>query len=174
MLILNIWFDLKNLAQSKRDSITFRLGNYYDYKLTVQSIYFIHRFTKNYISMGRKSLKEIRQKEIIEVFYRVAQREGMENTSIAKVAKQMDINPSLIMHYFKTKDELTNAFITYILDRYIHIFDVNYSTDDPFAQLEHVLDKLFSEHWNTLIDDSLFYSAYALTFRNERARIAFK
>jgi len=54
--------------------------------------------------MGRKSLKETRQQEIIKVFYKVAKKEGYENTSIAKIAKVMDINPSLIMHYFETKE----------------------------------------------------------------------
>ena len=35
--------------------------------------------------MGRKSLKKIRQKEILKAYYAVAKREGFENTSIAKV-----------------------------------------------------------------------------------------
>jgi hypothetical protein len=32
--------------------------------------------------MGRKSLKPIRQKGIIKAFYKVAQKEGLENASI--------------------------------------------------------------------------------------------
>ena len=56
--------------------------------------------------MGRKSLKKERQSEIIEAFYKVAQKEGLENVSLAKVATEMDVNTSLVLHYFKSKDEL--------------------------------------------------------------------
>ena len=59
--------------------------------------------------MGRKSLKETRQKEIVKAFYSVAKREGLEKTSIAKVAENMKINPSLVIHYFKSKQELESS-----------------------------------------------------------------
>ena len=67
--------------------------------------------------MGRKSLKNTRQKEIIEAFYTVAKQEGLENTSFAKVAKLMGINTSLILHYFESKETLLFGLINYILDK---------------------------------------------------------
>ena len=75
--------------------------------------------------MGRRSLKEDRQKEIIEAFYRVAQREGVENTSFAKVAKELDITPSLLVHYFNTKEEMLLRLIDFIIDRYQKIYQLN-------------------------------------------------
>lgn len=51
--------------------------------------------------MGRKSLKEPRQKEIIRAFYKIAKKEGLENASILKTANLIGITPSLIMHYFR-------------------------------------------------------------------------
>jgi AcrR family transcriptional regulator len=66
--------------------------------------------------MGRKSLKEIRRKEIISAFYNVSIKEGLENSSISKVAKEMDINPSLVMHYFNTKEDLNFGLINFILE----------------------------------------------------------
>ncbi|MFC3196392.1 TetR family transcriptional regulator [Parapedobacter deserti] len=121
--------------------------------------------------MGRKSLKEIRQLEIIKVFYKVAKKEGLENTSIAKIAKVMDINPSLIIHYFQTKDELTYALVDYLLDKYLLIYKVSKDSNvPPLEALTTVISDLFSRKWNKLFDDGLFYSCYALTFREKKVK----
>jgi AcrR family transcriptional regulator len=121
--------------------------------------------------MGRKSLKETRQKEIVQVFYKLAKREGLENTSIAKIAKEMDINPSLIIHYFQTREDLTYALIDYILDKYRLIYQVKKKeSKDPQTSLLEIIDNIFSKKWNTLFDDGLFYSCYALSFREPQIR----
>ncbi len=125
--------------------------------------------------MGRKSLKETRQQEIIKVFYKVAKKEGLENTSIAKIAKVMDINPSLIIHYFQTKEELTYALIDYILDKYLLIYRVSKNRKVPLAMaLVTVIDDIFSRKWNNLFDDGLFYSCYALTFRERKVKTMYR
>ena len=125
--------------------------------------------------MGRKSLKETRQLEIIKVFYKVAKKEGLENTSIAKIAKVMDINPSLIIHYFQTKEDLTYALIDYILEKYLLIYRVGKNSDIPLHDaLVTVIDDLFSRKWNRLFDDGLFYSCYALTFRDKKIKTMYK
>lgn len=125
--------------------------------------------------MGRRSLKETRQKEIIKVFYKLAKKEGLENTSIAKIAKEMDINPSLIIHYFQTREDLTIGLIDYILDKYQLIYKVNEKkTRDSKAALLEIIDNIFSKKWNTLFDDGLFYSCYSLTFREPEIRGMYK
>lgn len=125
--------------------------------------------------MGRKSLKETRQLEIIKVFYKVAKKEGLENTSIAKIAKVMNINPSLIIHYFQTKEELTYALIDYILEKYLLIYRVGRDEKTPLHEaLIQVIDDLFSKKWNKLFDDGLFYSCYALTFREKKVKGMYK
>jgi AcrR family transcriptional regulator len=119
--------------------------------------------------MGRSSLKEPRQKEIVKAFYKIARKEGLENTSFAKVAEHMGITPSLIIHYFETKELLIYALVEYILDKYLLIFSVPAPTDndDPLYTLLKVIDNIFSHKWNTLFDDGLSYSCYALSFRNK-------
>jgi Transcriptional regulator len=125
--------------------------------------------------MGRKSLKEARQLEIVKVFYKVAKKEGLENTSIAKIAKVMDINPSLIIHYFQTKEELTYALIDYILEKYLLIYTIGKDSRIPLQEaLLTVVDDLFSKKWNKLFDDGLFYSCYALTFREKKIKNMYK
>ncbi len=117
--------------------------------------------------MGRKSLKDVRSKEIIEAFYKLAKKEGLENASLAKTAEILDMNPSLIVHYFKTKEYLVYGLIEYILDKYLLIFDVPKTiVDDPERTLLRVIDNIFSDKWNKLFDDSVSYSCYALAFRD--------
>ncbi len=124
--------------------------------------------------MGRKSLKETRQQEIIKVFYKVAKKEGYENTSIAKIAKVMDINPSLIIHYFETKEELTYSLIDYILERYLLIYTIKNKDGATRADLERTIEMLFSKKWNLLFDDGLFYTFYALAFREKKIKSKYK
>lgn len=123
--------------------------------------------------MGRKSLKDTRQKEIVKAFYAVAKKEGLEKTSIAKVAKHLKINPSLVIHYFKSKFELEVALVEFILEKYLNIYKSNgeITTRD---QLLELIDKLFSRKWNRLFDDGVFYSIYALVYRNKKFKAKFK
>lgn len=124
--------------------------------------------------MGRKSLKDVRQKEIIKVFYKVAKKEGYENTSIAKIAAVMEINPSLIMHYFKTKEDLTYALIDYILERYLLIYSIENKERIELKDLQNTIEMLFSKKWNLLFDDGLFYTFYALSFREKTIKEKYK
>jgi len=124
--------------------------------------------------MGRKSLKETRRLEIIKVFYQVAKKEGYENTSIAKIAKVMDINPSLIIHYFETKEGLTYELIDHILDRYLLIYTIKNKGEATLDDLQKTIEMLFSKKWNLLFDDGLFYTFYALAFREKKIKLKYK
>jgi AcrR family transcriptional regulator len=125
--------------------------------------------------MGRKSLKEPRQREIIKAFYKLAKKEGLENASIAKTAAMIDINPSLVMHYFETKESLIYGLIEYILDKYLLIYQIpeEYKSN-PRKSLLKVIDNVFSQKWNVLFDDSVSYSCYALAFRNKTIKEKYK
>src|SRR5688500_12783494 len=120
--------------------------------------------------MGRKSLKPIRQKGIIKAFYKVARKEGLENASIAKVALVLDVNPSLVMHYFKTKQDLIHGLIEYILEQYRLIYNPENDTANPRVRLEKIIRNLFSRKWDKLFDDGVFYSSYSLIFRDQKVK----
>jgi len=125
--------------------------------------------------MGRKNLKEPRQKEIIKAFYKLSKKEGLENASIAKTAELINVNPSLIMHYFKTKDYLVYGLIEFILDKYLLIYKLdNINSSSPKIVLNKIIDNIFSKKWNTLFDDGVSYSCYSLTFRNKIIRQKYK
>ena len=121
--------------------------------------------------MGRKSIADVRRREIVEGMYHVAREEGLENTSIAKIAKHMGIQPSLVFHYYNTKEEIVYELIRYITERYQSIYMVERQPGQTAAdRLMKVLDNMFSKEWDALIDDSVYYSCYAMTFRNEKIR----
>jgi AcrR family transcriptional regulator len=124
--------------------------------------------------MGRKSLKPIRQKAIIKAFYKVARKEGLENASIAKVASVLDVNPSLVIHYFKTKQDLIHGLIEYTLERYRLIYNPENGTSNPRERLEKIIRNLFSRKWDKLFDDGVFYSCFSLIFRDKTLKIHYK
>jgi len=124
--------------------------------------------------MGRTSLKEVRQKEILQAFYTVAKKIGLENASIAKVAEHLDINPSLVVHYFKTRDALLEELVHYILEQYSNLYKTNGEQYTERHELEQLIDRLFSHKWDKLFDDGVFYSCYALTYRNKKFRGVFR
>jgi AcrR family transcriptional regulator len=92
--------------------------------------------------MGRKSLKPVRQKGIIKAFYKVAQKEGLENASIAKVAGILEVNPSLVIHYFSTKQDLMHGLIEYILERYRLLYNPENGTSNPKQRLVKIIRKI--------------------------------
>ncbi|MDN3594368.1 TetR family transcriptional regulator [Zunongwangia endophytica] len=125
--------------------------------------------------MGRKNLSVKRRKEIIQSFYRIAKKIGLENTSIAKVAEDMAISNGLVMHYFKTKDELLIGLNAYILEKHLKIVNsIEYGAMDNRKSLESFITSLFSRKWNTYFDDGVFYSCYALIYRKEDFNHSFR
>lgn len=125
--------------------------------------------------MGRKSLSEVRRKEIIKAFYTVAKDIGLENTSIAKVADFMGISNGLVMHYFKTKDDILKVLNEFILERHLKIVaNQEFGEMDSELKLKQFIETLFSRNWNKYFDDGVFYSCYALIYRNPDFNQCFK
>lgn len=124
--------------------------------------------------MGRKSLKKERQLEIIKAFYLVAQREGLEKASLAKVAAEIEINPSLVSHYFGSKNAMIFGLIEFILNSYKNFYTSNYEDRENKCRLRNIIDNLFSREWNNLIDDQVFYDCFTLVFRNKNIKAAYK
>ncbi|UBZ15730.1 TetR family transcriptional regulator [Flagellimonas marinaquae] len=125
--------------------------------------------------MGRKSLVTTRKLEIIQAFYEVAKDIGLENASIAKVAESMGISNGLVMHYFNTKQELLLGLVEYILQQHMNVLvEENLSELKTREDLENLIQNLFSRKWNQYFDDGVFYSCYALIYRNEAFNDSFK
>lgn len=118
---------------------------------------------------------ETRKKEILESFYAVLSEEGLEGASMAKIAARMGIHPSLIIHYFSTKEEMVVALVDFMLARYEETFMPRFrEIDDPVERLHAVIDAIFGQDWARLVDAGVFYACYSLSMRNDRVRESFR
>ncbi len=125
--------------------------------------------------MGRKSKANIRKQEILAHFYEVIIDEGFEGASIAKIAKRMDVNPSLLIHYFSTKDAMVLGLIDYIIDTYsVQIIPDFSGTTDPAERWDDVLDVVSRIQWDRIMNNTVYYSCYTLSFRYEEIRQRFR
>jgi AcrR family transcriptional regulator len=121
--------------------------------------------------MGIK-ISDERKKEIIDGFYQLSKENGLENTSIAKIGKHLGMPPSLVMHYFPTREILISNLISYILQQMLLIYQpmLEELEIQNYADPSTFVDRLFSRDWNLLLDDGVFYSCFSLIFRNKRIK----
>lgn len=56
--------------------------------------------------MALRSLSQIRRQELRKAAFRVLQREGAAGTTLEKVAAEAGASKGIVLHYFRSKDEL--------------------------------------------------------------------
>ncbi len=121
--------------------------------------------------MGRKSKSDIRKPEILDHLYAVMVENGLEGASFARVADRMGVYPSMLVHYFKTKEQMMVEFVDYLLERFKNWYMADMDDNlDPDQRFDHLLDKIFMVKGQGLIDPGVFYAVIYLSFRNERVK----
>ena len=101
--------------------------------------------------------------------------EGIEGSSIGKIAAHLDIHPSLIIHYFKNKKNMTFELVELMTQKYEsrHMIDLGH-IDDPRERYTQLMDIIFSYEWSRTVDPSVHFGFYYLSFRNEKINGRFK
>lgn len=118
--------------------------------------------------MKKRQKAEIRKPEIIRNFYALIIEQGFEGASIAKIAKKMEIHPSLIMHYFSTKENMTRDLVDYIVEEYGKLFrKMQVETDDLDRRLKGLLNIYWSDDWQNLASIAGDFEVIAKSFRNK-------
>jgi AcrR family transcriptional regulator len=122
-----------------------------------------------------EKIATIRKREILESFYLVISKKGIEGSSIARIARAMGVVPGLITHYFKTKEEMTLELVDFMLDKYEepYFYKLDEITDVNL-RLSTLLDALFGLERVRFIDNGAFYSCYSLTYRNRGVQERFE
>ncbi len=125
--------------------------------------------------MGRKNKSDVRKPEILHNLFQVISKEGLEGTTLTKVASHMGVNSGLLIHYFKTKEEMVLAMVDYMVEMYadIYISKLN-EFEEPRKRLNTIVNTFFEKDWVMRGNDSVFWSCYALSFRNARVKASFK
>ncbi|MBA2882889.1 AcrR family transcriptional regulator [Desulfosalsimonas propionicica] len=112
---------------------------------------------------------EIRKPEIVKSFYQTILEQGLEGASIAKVAARIRIHPSLILHYFGSKESLTLALVDYVIDEYARLFQtIRLGGLEPAARLEKLIEIIWSRQYYEKIHIASSFSMIAVSFRNPR------
>lgn len=125
---------------------------------------------------GRKNLNaELRKPEILEGYYRVLIEEGLEGSSISKIAKHLDIHPSLILHYFKNKDNLRLALIELMISKYkaTHLLKFE-QLEDYSERFAALIDLLFSYEWSRTVDPGVHFGFFYQSFRDNKVSEMFR
>ena len=117
--------------------------------------------------MRKNQKAETRKLEILENYYRILIDEGFEGASIGKIAKRMHIHPSLIIHYFKTKENMTSELVDLLIEKYLapEFLEFDHITDMD-QRFHALIDTLFSFEWSRTVNPGLHFGFYYLSFRN--------
>ncbi len=124
--------------------------------------------------MRKRHKAETRKPEILENYYHVLIDEGFEGASIGKIAQRMNIHPSLIIHYFKTKENMTVELAQLLIDKYEAPELLQFDHIEDMEQRFHALiDTIFSFEWSRTVDPGVHFGFYYLSFRNPKIRRQF-
>jgi len=119
--------------------------------------------------MRKHQSAETRKPEILEAYYRVLIEEGFEGTSIGKIAGHLGIHPSLILHYFKNKDNLEFALIDLLASKYKSEHMLNFEQlEDNSERFQAIMDVIFSYSWSRTVDPGVHFGFYYKSFRDEK------
>ena len=121
--------------------------------------------------MRREERARLRRREMLAAYYQVLKDEGLQGASIAKIAKRIDAPPSLLIHYFGTKEQMTIELVDYLLEEYRHGYgDKLAAIADPRERLVAILDTFFDPEYHQLLDDSVFYACFYISLRHPKVR----
>jgi AcrR family transcriptional regulator len=125
--------------------------------------------------MGRKSKTTIRRREIMESCYKVIARKGLEGATLKQIGVEMGVSPSLLMHYFASKEEMILALVDYMVEK----MDRTYhravkQRDSAEERLCLYIDKNFNFEIPQSVEDKVFYGSFYLALSDERVRTRFR
>jgi len=122
----------------------------------------------------REEWARIRRREMLAAYYQVLKDEGLQGASIAKIAKLIDAPPSLLIHYFGTKEQMTIELVDYLLEEYRQGYgDKLAAIADPGERLAAILSTFFDPEYHQLLDDSVFYACFYVSLRHPAVRTSF-
>lgn len=125
--------------------------------------------------MRKNKSAALRKPDILESYYQVLAEEGLEGASISKIANRIGIHPSLIIHYFKSKDNMKLELVELLIEKYKSPAMLDFDhIDDPEVQFTALMDMLFSFQWSRTVEPSVHFGFYYLSLRDEKILARFK
>jgi TetR/AcrR family transcriptional regulator, transcriptional repressor of bet genes len=121
---------------------------------------------------GMKASEDARRKQILRAAFDVASRRGLAGLTLRLVATRAGLSTGLVLFHFKSKDQLVNALLDYVLDTTtaLHVTDdiarIPAPLDRLLAVLVREMDRLSSEPRRI----RMFFDFWALGFRHPTVR----
>ena len=124
--------------------------------------------------MGRKSLAKERRAQILDAFYRCITRDGLQRASIREIAKEAGVQPSILHHYFKDRDEMVEELVKNAVEgisaRYLAEIGRH---KDPKIRFVKAIEFLFGPDMLNNDGFGFFYDCWAEARRNKKVRKSF-
>ncbi len=116
-----------------------------------------------------------KRNEILAHFCTVIAQDGFEHASVQKIAAQAGISASLLLFYFKNKEELVLNLVDFLLKQYESAFfeDIQ-NTILVQERFNKAIDTLFGYRWLEVGNPTAFYACYYLSTRNPQIRARFQ
>jgi AcrR family transcriptional regulator len=125
--------------------------------------------------MGRKSKSTVRRREIVESCYQVIAKRGLEGATLKRIGREMGVSPSLLMHYFASKEELILALVDHMVEKMERIyFQAIARTTSARERLALYIDKNLDFEIPQSVEDKVFYGSFYLALSDERIRGSFR
>ncbi|UCF96135.1 MAG: TetR/AcrR family transcriptional regulator [Spirochaetaceae bacterium] len=125
--------------------------------------------------MGRKSKSTVRRQEIMESCYQVVAKKGLEGATLKRIGKEMGVAPSLLMHYFASKEEMILALVDYMVEKMDRAYlRASKATLSAAERLAVYIDKNFDFEIPQSVEDKVFYGSFYLALSDERIRGSFR
>lgn len=125
--------------------------------------------------MRKNKNADRRKPEILESYYQVMIDKGIEGASIGKIAERLDIHPSLIIHYFKNKENMKLELVELLIEKYEapEFLDFDHIENDE-ERFKTLMETLFSFEWSRTVDPGVHFGFYYLSSRNSDIKDRFK
>ncbi len=125
--------------------------------------------------MGRKSKKTVRRREILKTSYDQILEEGIEGLTFKKIGLRMEVAPSLISHYFDTKDELMVSVVEYMLKTMDTVYLEKLERLNTAAErLEFFLEETINLYIAQSVADAVWYSCFGLSMHHSKIMEGFE
>lgn len=120
--------------------------------------------------MGRKSMVEIRRAEIVDAVQRCIVRDGLAETTMAKVADEAGMQRSAISHFLGNRDDVITAAIERSCDYYVALILEIVAEHPPAERARALVDELIGGRRAAPDAMVVFDEIVALSHHDDRAR----
>jgi len=126
-------------------------------------------------AMGRKAIDDVRKPQILKHFKEVIAEVGFHNASISRVANRMGVSSNLIVHYFKSKEEMVLELFEDYMDEFIGALRSSVKgkrmAKERLKGLITGLLRMPSENNEERINENVHAALYYISFNNDEIRL---